>query len=166
MKAILTSKQEIINDNEATVWYIDKGDGAILINLNKILVEDISECNWLSEKGKYILANYSDWDSTELIAIFKDDGQLIKKGISSIETFIEEKELFVINLSGYGLGGEASYYNLATYDWKMAVIDTYGKFIIEPKYDKIRYEENIFYAKNIVGEEYKYSIKGEIIWDF
>jgi|WetSurMetagenome_2_1015567.scaffolds.fasta_scaffold303119_2 hypothetical protein len=141
MKTILTSKEEIIDGEEVTVWYIDKGDGTILINLNKILEEEISDCEWLGTKNKFLAANYTDWDSRELLAIFNDEGQIIRKGISNIETFIEKNDSFIITVSGYGLGEEAAFYNIAADDLKMAVINTSGEFIIAPKFDKIQFED-------------------------
>lgn len=163
METILTSKEEIIDGEEVTVWYIYKGYGAIIINLNRILDEEISECTWLGTKQKYLNVDYTDWDENELVAILDADGQIARKGIMYIETFIEDEGLFIIKISGHGLGEEATYFNLASDDWKMAVIDASGKFIIEPEYDKIQFEEeeNIFYAKNLAGEENKYSLNGK-----
>lgn len=165
MKTTLTSKEEIIDGEKVMVWHIDKGDGAILININKVLEEEISECTWLGKKSSILEVCYCDWDSMELTAILNDNGQIIKKGVVSIDTYIEEEGLFVVSFSGYGLGEEALNYSLAIDDCKMAVIDTYGRFIIGPIYNKIEFDENenIFYAKNYTGAEIKYTLTGKII---
>jgi hypothetical protein len=129
MKIELKSTQELIDDVEVTIWWLDKNEGAIVYNINKLLNEDVIEC-WFENNQKYIEVMYSDWDSNELLAIINTHGHVIRKGIQSIEKFLEEQELFIISITGMGLGGEALYYNLADDDEKMAVIDSNGKFII------------------------------------
>jgi len=72
--------------------------------------------------------------------------------------------LFIINISGYGLGDEAGYYGLGSDDWKMAVIDVNGKFIIPPEYDQITFEEaeHMFYAENYnSGNKFQFTVEGK-----
>jgi len=165
MGIILITKEEIVEDNEVTIWYIDKDNGAILININKILDETITDCNWIGRDNKFLSVEYTDWDNNELIAILNDRGEIIKRGLEEIELFIEEKELFIAIFSGYGLGDDACYYNLGIDECKMSVLNYFGKFIIDPIYDEIHFneEEFCFYAKNYSGVELKFTLNGEIL---
>jgi hypothetical protein len=67
--------------------------------------------------------------------------------------------MFIINISGYGLGTEAPIHDLASEELKMAVINKYGEFIIPPKFANINFDEdeNILYAENY-GSKNKYSL--------
>jgi hypothetical protein len=159
MKTIITSTEEIVDNETVNIWRIDKNDGTILINLNKLIGEGISECRWQDEKQKILIVEYIDWDSNELIAIVTKDGQIIRKGIRSIEEYIDKYGVFIIIISGFGLGNEAPIYDLDEDDWKMAAINKYGEFIIPPKFDRINFDEddNILYAENY-GIENKFSL--------
>ena len=153
MKTIITSTEEIVQNEKVIIWRIEKNDGAILININKLIDEGISECRWQDEKQKFLIVEYNDWDSNELIAIVTKEGRIIKKGIRSIEYFVDRYELFIITITGLALDFDAIEYNLENDEWNMAVIDKYGEFFIPPHYDSISYDEedNIFYAEGSHG---------------
>jgi len=163
MKVELKSKKEIIDDEEITIWQLDKNDGAIVITINKLFDDTICECDWLDDKHKFLQVMYSDWDSNELFAIVNTDGEIIRDAIRSVEEYIEKPQLFIVEMSGFGLGSEASEHDLSADDWKMAVINRYGEFVIEPIYPKIYFEdeESTFYADNYTGEKIKYSVDGK-----
>jgi hypothetical protein len=164
MKSKITSTVEIIDDEEITIWRLEKDDGTEVININKLFDEDISNCFWQDEDHKFLIVEYYNWDSTEQIAIINNVGKIVRKEINSIEDYIEKQELFIINISGYGLGNEAAKYDLSTDNWKMAVIGKDGKFIIPPNYDQITFkeDENIFYAEKFNSEnKFKFSIDGK-----
>ena len=69
-------------------------------------------------------------------------------------------------MSGFALGYEETEYDLAPDDWKMAVINKHGDYIIPPKYTHIDFEEDedIFYANNNDRENIrKFSLDGTLI---
>jgi hypothetical protein len=145
-------KTEIITyeDNDKNTKYIlNKGDGTIIIDLEKLLDATISECEWLGENKNYLELMYLEWDSTEHFAIVSNNGEIVKKGILKIHHYISKINVFVVLITGFGLGeNDATYYNVDHDDQKMAVIDEYGKFILTPEFNKIKYfdDEDVFYA--------------------
>ncbi len=155
----IITEETIIDNDAVTLWKLNKGNGAIIIDLNKLLDLSIVECEWLSQNKKYIILQYRDWDSMEYFAITSSDGTLIKKGVTEFE-FIEKEELFIILLSGNGLDEEATYYNVGYNDYKMAVINKYGKYVMEPEYNSIKYydDEDVLYADGNV-----YTFNGSFI---
>ena len=63
--------------------------------------------------------------------------------------------------TGFGLGeNDATYYNVAQEDLKMAVIDKYGKYTLTPEFNNIKYfdDEDVFYADGNI-----YNFKGKFI---
>ena len=58
MEKILITKEEVIEDSEITVWFIEKDNGAILININKILNETITDCDWIGKEKKFLSVEY------------------------------------------------------------------------------------------------------------
>ena len=168
MNVKLISTEELIDDEEVTVWRLDKGNGRVIININKSLNnkrDSITECEWLDEGHRFIQVNYSDWDSRELIAIMNVQGEIIRKGILSVEEVLDKPQLFIVQMSGAAMDSEAAVFEfgLAADDWKMAVLDEYGEFIIEPSYDAIWLEkdETFFCATGRNGDEYRFSLDGE-----
>ena len=164
MKTRITSTEEIIDNQTVSIWRLENDEKETVININKLINEDVSNCFWQDDAEKYLTVEYTDWDGTELIAIVNENNTILRKGIRSIEEYLDKHELFIINISGYGLGEEAGNYALGSDDWKMAVIDFNGRFIIPPEYDRIFFEEdgNIFYAENLSNEnKYQFSIAGK-----
>ncbi len=166
MKPQIISREELIveegTESRVTRWYFSK-DGIHEINLGNLLDESISECKWLDKKQTTLLVNYSDWDSTEMVALISTQGIIYRRGIYSIEEHFEELGQTIISIRGYGLGSECGYYGLAEDEEKMALLDWSGKFILGPYYDHIYFEEegNAFYAKKDGWEYEAYSITGE-----
>ena len=164
MRIEIEPKYEIIDDEEVAIWKIYNQDGTLLVNLDLALDEGISECYWNDETRQFIIVEYYDWDTNELIAILNRNGQIIRKGIKSIEEYLEKYKLFIISIAGLGLGDEAFEYNLAFDDTKMAVINQFGDFHIFPYYDDVSFdeEENLFHARNYGSErEFKFSATEE-----
>ncbi len=165
MKIELKSKTEIIDEEEITTWQIDKNDGAIVITLNKLIEDTICECMWVDTNRTYLQVMYMDWDSNELFAIVHTNGYVVRNAIRSLEAYIESLQLFIVEMSGFGLGLEATEYHLAADDWKMAVVNRHGDFVIGPEYSKIYFEddENVFYANNYNDDEVRYAVNGKVI---
>lgn len=165
METILNSYQEIIDDEEVTVWQLDNNDGAKVITINKLFKDEVLDCEWLDCNEDFLLVMYSDWDSNELYAIVDTNGVIIRDAIRSIECCVESANLIIVEMSGFGMGDEAAEYHLAADDWKMGVINQYGEFIIDPKYLTIYFDEqeNVFCAGNHSGDELRYTIEGEKI---
>jgi hypothetical protein len=162
MKTTITSTAEIIDEEEVNIWRIDKNNGTILININCLLDEGVSDCRWQDDEQKYLIAEYYDWTGNEVCAIIKNDGQIIKRDIRSIENYIDNYELFIITITGLQLDFDAIEYNLKNDEWNMAVIDRYGDFFIPPDYDNISYDEdeNVFCIKDYKnGSEIKIPIE-------
>lgn len=164
MKIELKSRTEIIDNQEITFWTLEKDE--IVININEVIDADCSscviECSFIDTDKRYIEIQYNDWTSCEFIAIIDTRGNMLMKGISSIEKYIEEYELFIISITGHGLGDDALYYNVSSDDYKMAVINSSGKFIIPPNYDSIGFDEDELNFE--VGyTDIKYNLKGERI---
>lgn len=155
----IITEETLIDNDEVTIWKLNKGNGAIIIDLNKLLDLVITDCDWLSANKKYMQLQYVDWDSIEYFAIVSSDGSLIKKGITEVE-FIEKEELFITLFSGKGLDEEATYYNVGYDDFKMAVINKYGKYVMTPEYNSIKYygDEDVLYVDGNV-----YAFNGSFI---
>ncbi len=153
--------QENVEGDEVTKYKLDKGNGTIVIDLEKLLNATVSECEWLGEDKSYLQVMYGEWEGTDHFAIVSKDGDLVKKGIKEIYHFIPGVKLFVVMFTGFGLGeNDRAYYSVANDDWKMGVINRYGDYILEPKFNKIQYfdDEELFYADGII-----YDFKGEFI---
>lgn len=58
---------EIQDGEEMAIWRIYKKDGKLLIDLDKALNEDIFECYWIDESMQFMIVEYYDWDTNELI---------------------------------------------------------------------------------------------------
>lgn len=161
MNIELISEEKIIDNEEVTSWKLDKGNGAVITDLDKLLDIDIIECTWLGNEKQYIEVMHSEWNSMEHFAVVTNDGRLVKKGMAEISKFIEKEQLFLVMFSGFGLGEEESaYYNLAHNDSKMAVINRYGDYILTPEYNSIQhfYDEEVLYADGGI-----YDFKGKFI---
>ena len=93
------------------------------------------------------------------------EGEIIRKGILSVEEVLDKPQLFIVQMSGAAMDSEVSEFEfgLAADDWKMAVLDKYGEFTIEPCYDAIWLEEGetFFCATGRNGDEYRFSLAGE-----
>jgi hypothetical protein len=154
MRIEIEPQYEMIDGEEIAVWQIFKNDGTLLIDLDKAIDEGITECYWLNEFRQFMIVEYSDWNSNEFIAIVNCIGKIVRKGISFIEDYVEKYNLFIISISGNGLGEDALGFDMEYDDTKMAVIDQYGDFYIHPFYDSLEFdeEENVLYAKRYHGE--------------
>jgi hypothetical protein len=66
-------------------------------------------------------------------------------------------------MSGLGMGDDAMEFDLAPDDWKWAVINKWGEFVIPPEFDKIGFEPfgNYFVAISRMGREFKFGIDGK-----
>jgi hypothetical protein len=165
MRIEIEPQYEIIDDEEIATWQIFKNDGTLLVDLDIAINEGISECYWIDESKKFMVVEYYDWDTNELIAIVNWRGQIIRKGISSIEDYIEKFNLFIISISGLGMGDDAFAFDMESDDIRMAIIDQYGDFYINPLYDSLNYyeDEDILYAVRYRGEvKHKFRINGEL----
>src|SRR5688572_7345788 len=166
MKPQIISREEIIveegKESQVTRWYFSQ-DGIHEINLGNLLDERVSDCQWLDKEQTILLVCYSDWDSTEMVALVSPQGIVYRTGIYCIEEYFEDLGQTIISIKGYGLGSEGGYYGLAEDDQRMALLDWNGKFIIPPSYDHIYFDEedNCFYAKNYGCELKAYSTTGE-----
>jgi hypothetical protein len=157
MTTQITTTTEIIEDEEITVWWLDKNNGTILINLNKALDEErVTACYWIDSQQTFLQIQYTDHvNGMEYWAILDSHGQLLRKGISSIDEIVATKGLFLLHITGAGLDNESDYYGIAYEDSKPAVINRYGAFVIPPEYTQIYYEEDeqTFYAKTSYSSE-------------
>jgi len=161
MNIELISEEILIDNEELTTWKLDKGNGTIITDLTKLLDLEIIECNWLDDTRKHLIVMHSEYDSMEHFAIVSNEGRLVKKGIKEIHQVIQKEELFVVLFSGFGLGEEDStYYNVGHEDFKMAVIDEYGVYVLPPQYNSIKYydDEDVLYADGSI-----YDFKGNFI---
>jgi hypothetical protein len=163
MKARLIRRtEEIIGESESTEWLINRDDGAITISIDKIMSDEVIECFWLDNDHEMIQVFYSSWNGSELWAIINIFGNIIRDGIRSIEEVIEHQKAIVVEMSGFGMGDDAREFDLDYDDWKMAVINQHGSFIIPPKYNKIWFDDstNLFFAKNYGASETAYNVRG------
>lgn len=160
MNVKIIAEESIIEGEEITIWKLSQDDGAIVFDLNKLLDLYISECYWIDEDKKFIILQYGDWDDSEYFAILNNNGSLIKKGIREFE-YIKKENLFIALFNGSGLSEEeATYYNVGSDDFKMAVFNSYGKYVMPPQYNSIKYydDEDVFYADGNV-----YAFNGSFI---
>lgn len=163
MNTKILTFETVIEDEIVENYKLDRGNGTIIINLNKLLDSGVSDCRWIDDKNKYLQLMYSEWDNTEHFAILKANGDIIKKGIKEIHNYIPNVNLFVVMFSGFGLGvNDATNCNVADDEWKMAVIDKYGRFVLEPIYNRIQYfdDEDVLYADDKI-----YSFGGKFLRD-
>ncbi|MDZ7936125.1 MAG: hypothetical protein U5M51_14385 [Emticicia sp.] len=141
--------EEIQNEN-LQKWFFKTSDGT-LIHLNPILDEDIIEVDFFDDDKKYVSVVYSDWDSRELRAIVDSVGNVVYKGIQSIEQYISEYELFIIELNSEYINAESvTYFGLQTDTIYYNVINSNGKMLIGFNTDYISFEEERF----CVNKEY------------
>jgi hypothetical protein len=56
------------------------------------------------------------------------EGEIIRKGILSVEEVLDKPQLFIVQMSGAAMDSEVSEFEfgLAANDWKMAVLDKFG----------------------------------------
>jgi hypothetical protein len=157
--------EEIINGNEKTTWQIDRDYGAIVITINELLNKFIIECEWFDDKHEYLEVMYSEWNSLELFAIVRSDGIIVRDAIREVQEYIEELDLFIVEMSGFGMAGEGMEYDLADDDWKMGVVNRHGDFIVKPEYNKVSFDEQerIFIADNNLKEMNQFSVSGSKI---
>ena len=164
MSIEIIASEEIVDGEEVTIWRLNKDEGTVVVNLNKLLDNGVCECYWLGEKHHYLQVMHVDWTGLEVWAIVSIYGVIIRKYVKSVEHFIEKYYLFIVEMSGVDLGEEAWEYGLEAEDCRMAVINRFGNFTIPPEYDSIKYydDENIFYTE-YKGIKYKFSMDGKII---
>jgi hypothetical protein len=157
--------EETIDGNEITTWQIDRDYGAIVITLNKVFKKPIIECNWLDDKHEFLELMYAEWNSLEIFAIIRSDGFVVRDAIRAIQNYIQEFGLFIVEMSGFGMGGEAREYDLEGDDWKMGVINRYGDFLVNPEYYNISFDEieRVFIADNYHKNPDKFSVSGKMI---
>lgn len=135
---------KIISDNKN--WYIKTSDDN-LIHLNPILDENIIEVDFLDDDKKYVSVMYSNWDSMELKAIIDLKGNIVYSGINSIEQYISEHDLFIIELNSEYINAESvSYFGLQTDTIYYTVIDSNGKLLMDFNTNYVSYEEELFYV--------------------
>ncbi len=166
MKIELQTKIEIINGEEFTIWQLNKNDGAIVITLNKTFDYEIIECGWLDDKQQFLEIMYGDFNGNELFAIINKHGTVVRDAIRGIMKYLEGPQLFIVEMSGSGMGIEGMQYGLGEDEWKFAVVNAYGHFVIPPEYWAIYFddEENTFYSDKYFGKEVNFTIKGEKIY--
>ena len=92
-------------------------------------------------------------------------GNVVKKGLVSVENTIDKHYLFIVIVSGYGLGGDSFNYFLAEDEERHAVINSDGDFVINPKYFNIYFDEdkNYFVCTDETNKEINFDITGKII---
>lgn len=157
--------EEIKDGNEIINWQIDIDYGTKVISINKLLNKSIIECDWLDDKHEYLEVMYAEWNSLELFAIVRSDGILVRDAIREVQEYIEELDLFIVEMSGFGMAGESMEYDLADDDWKMGVVNRHGDFIVKPEYIKVSFDEQegVFIADNNFKEKDEFSISGKKI---
>lgn len=139
-------KLEILSDDKN--WYIKTSEDN-LIHLNPILDEDIIEVNFLDDDKKYVSVLYSNWDSMELRAIIDLKGNIVYSGINSIEQYIPEYDLFIIELNSEYINAETeAYFGLQTDTIYYTVIDSNGKLLIDFSKNYVSFEDGLFYVDN------------------
>lgn len=163
MKAKLSETSEGFGDDEHTLWRLNNGDE--IITINNIFGGSATECGWIGIDNKFLEVMYCDWDSLELFAIIDLKGKIIIKGLRSIEKYIETEQIFIVEITGRAIEGESIYFDLPYDEWKMAVIDRFGNFIIPPSYFHISFDEE---TQTFTGDNYnflkdRYTVKGEHI---
>ena len=128
-------------DDKIKTWFLNKPHYEI--NLNEILGEDeIIDVNY-SEGENYFVAEYSNYHSYELRAIFNLDGEIIIKGINSLEEYIEELNLFKIEINSDNVDGDLYHYHgLKSDTIYYAIINYHGDLSITFSEDYIYYDDN------------------------
>ncbi len=163
MKAELKSSEHFIDHDEVTVWELHTSDGKV-VNINTLFDDSVADCSWIDDDHEFLRVDYYDWDSNELTALVDSEGDIIRKGILNVEEYLPEHGLFILEMSGFGMGDEARDYDLESDDTKMAVINRFGKFIIPPEYDRIFFEpdDNQFSADRLYDErEFFFTLEGK-----
>ena len=140
--------QELYDENEEvkTLVIIDSTNN-IIADLSKTSNEEIIEADIIDDN--FIEGHYTSYTTDyECIALFDNAGKLIRKGIYSIENYIESRKEFIILV----VAQEGEYYEFyRNYrdapDFLHCVIDELGDYIIEPTTKNIEYlEENDKYS--------------------
>ena len=162
----LYSVETIIDEEEIETWYLDKDEGAIVTNINKLFGSTVTDCYWIDDnENKFISFMHGDWTGGEVWGILNVRGDIIIKDLKEITSYIEEGECFIVQVTGLGLAEKFESYDLPHDEWRRCVIDSSGNFIIEPLYDKISYDdvERIYFAKSRGKEEENFNFLGKKI---
>lgn len=150
LDALIKNDVCVYCDDETNIWYFKTSQKTY--NLNKILDDHVFEVDFLDENKKdIVIVGYSDWDSNELRAIINKSGEIIYKGIRSIESYIADQDLFILIINSDQVHGDLYYYHgLKSDERYYLVINIHGEMIIEFTEDRITYdeEEKGFYIGN------------------
>jgi len=164
MKIELVCTSETRENGELiNIWKIDKNDGTIVININKLFDDNVLECRWIDDEHCFLEVIHMGWEGTEVWAIVDKYGEIVRENLLSVESYIEERSLFIAYIKGIGLSDfELNDFNMLPDDENMSVLDRNGNFIIPPIYDKINYydDEKIFVCKKYGNNEVEYSLYG------
>lgn len=165
MKPQLLPQQKAVENKEVIHWILVRNEEETHLNLEEVVGEPVLECHWLDDANTYIEVQYSNWDGSEFFAIVSREGVLVRKGIREIQEFLCEHDLFIVIMSGLGMGDEAMDYLLAPDDWKWSVINTWGQFVIPPEFGHIHFytEESFFLVTQRNGTQASLDLEGRPI---
>lgn len=147
---------EVTDDSGNVTHHLKNSKGKTIVVLDTVADEILSEviiCDG------FIEASYVDRLGSEFRILFNINGQLLKKGILSIEEYISERNEFIITINSEGDDFTADYLIQSSYDEYFAVIDSNGSYIIQPLLGKIEFiaglyqleKENYYKGSEFVG---------------
>lgn len=134
-------------------------------DLRGLLFEDeVTDCDWLDEEQRFLVAAYNDWEGKSNFAILSLHGELLRKGIRQIRQYIPEQRLFIIEQTGASLGEDRFDYQAEEDDILFAVMNDTGNYVIEPQPEQIFYNEQETAFGVGSGQEWIiYDLKGKRI---
>ncbi len=134
-------------------------------DLRGLLFEDeVTDCDWLDEEQRFLVAAYNDWEGNANFAILSLHGELLRKGIRQIRQYIPEQRLFIIEQTGASLGEDRFDYQAEEDDILFAVMNDTGDYVIEPQPEQIFYNEQETAFGVGSGQEWIiYDLKGKRI---
>jgi hypothetical protein len=148
----MTGNSIIINDDE---YFLANAKGDVIRNLSKELGEMLTDAT-IDSTYNYIQGEYDIYN-----CLFDDNGSLIKAGLTEIIDYIPQRDEFIVIVNEEGDSEVVEYRRGGDNYW--GVIDSGGKYVVEPRYDdKIEYfddfdfylcdNDDIYYSDEIIGK--------------
>jgi hypothetical protein len=128
-------------DNKIKKWHFKKPH--YNLNLCDVLGEDSITNLEYTEGENHFIAEYYDYDSSDLKAIFNLNGKIIIKGINNLEEYVKELNLFKIEINSNNIDGDLYYYHgLSSDTTYYAIVNYHGDLLITFTEDYIYYDDD------------------------
>lgn len=133
------SIEEKETEVDTTLWYLVNSNSGEKTNLAELIEEDeISNAEIIEDD--FIQVSFTDYGGYEVICLLNSNKKIITKAMAEpVVEFIKTRNEFIVVLNA-----EAGYFEKTSAHedgYMYAVIDSYGEYVIEPKFMRIEYNE-------------------------